>query len=317
MKRPGEPAKRDMKKGPKPTKARTPKKPTTYGGLYVMLYSESITTTNSYKNMIHRAALKYAGKGKPVFPCKPDKKPYTPHGFYDTATDPGRVTALWTLYEGEMIGMPTGEASGVFVVDVDRLEALEELDPDLLQALRETLTIRTPSGGLHFYLNHIAGITNKRGTLPAGIDIRGTGGYVIVPPSEGYTVKHRAQVADAPEKLLEALREAPRKQRASQGRSRESVPDGGDLGGPIPLYDRRHGELCTRTQKGPEPRRTPARSWCATRRLCARRRADPLEARPVSARDAPGITTAARFLRRHARQRGCCPLRGRCPPQGT
>jgi hypothetical protein len=184
--------------------------------------------------MIHRAALNIASKGKPTFPCKKDKSPCTPRGFKDATTDPGRVTALWNRYGGEKIGMPTGKASGIFVVDVDRLEALEELDPELLQALRETLTIRTPSGGLHFYLNHIAGITNKRGTLPAGIDIRGEGGYVIVPPSEGYTVEHRAPIADAPEQLLEALRDEPRApSAASQGRSRSgaSIPDDG---GPIP-----------------------------------------------------------------------------------
>jgi hypothetical protein len=185
----------------------------------------------SYTEMIHRAALKYAGRGKAVFPCRPDKAPYTPRGFKDATTDPGRVTALWTLYGGEKIGMPTGEASGVFVVDVDRLEALKELTPELLQALRETLTIRTPSGGLHFYLNHVPGITNKRGTLPAGIDIRGTGGYVIVPPSEGYTVEHRAQVADAPEQLLEALRDAPRGKPSAGRTGPESIPDDG---GPIP-----------------------------------------------------------------------------------
>jgi putative DNA primase/helicase len=184
--------------------------------------------------MIHRAALKYAGKGKPVFPCKPDKAPYTPRGFKDATTDPGRVTALWTLYGGEKIGIPTGEASGVFVVDVDRLEALKELTPELLQALRETLTIRTPSGGKHFYFSHVPGITNKRGTLPAGIDIRGTGGYVIVPPSDGYTVEHRAQVADAPEQLLEALRDAPRRSRDELNYQRDSNLSISDDGGPIP-----------------------------------------------------------------------------------
>jgi putative DNA primase/helicase len=184
--------------------------------------------------MIHRAALKYAGKGKPVFPCKPNKRPYTPRGFKNATTDPGRVTALWTRYGGEKIGMPTGEASGVFVVDVDRLEAMEELAPELVRSLRETLTIRTPSGGFHYYLNHVPGITNKPGTLPAGIDIRGEGGYAIVPPSEGYAVEHRAPIADAPEQLLETLRDKPRGKPSAAGRTSggaESIPDDG---GPIP-----------------------------------------------------------------------------------
>ncbi len=190
----------------------------------------------SYTEMIQHAALKIAGRGKPVFPCKPDKAPSTPRGFKDATTDPARVTALWTRYGGEKIGMPTGEASGISVVDVDRLEALEELDPALLQDLRRTLTIRTPSGGLHYYLRHVDGITNKRGTLPAGIDIRGEGGYIILPPSEGYAVEHRAPVATATKLLLEALRDKPRKPSGtSRDRSGERVSDDGE---PIPAGTR-------------------------------------------------------------------------------
>jgi hypothetical protein len=162
-------------------------------------------------SMIHQAALHIAGKGKPVFPCKPDKSPYTPRGFKDASTNPGRVSALFNRYRnaGRKIGMPTGEASGILVVDVDRLEALDELDPQLRQELDETLRIRTQSGGVHFYLNHVQGLTNSPGGLPPGIDIRAEGGYVIVPPSEGYAVEHRAPIADVPKRLLELIRERP------------------------------------------------------------------------------------------------------------
>jgi hypothetical protein len=155
--------------------------------------------------MIPQAALKIAGRGKQVFPCKPDKKPFTAHGFEDATTNPARITAWWTRWPEANIGVPTGKASGVFVVDVDRLEALAELEHEM----PETLTVRTPSGGLHFYLNYVDGVTNRTGQLPAGIDVRGAGGYVIAPPSAGYTVEHRAPVADAPEWLLEIIREKP------------------------------------------------------------------------------------------------------------
>jgi hypothetical protein len=203
-------------------------------------YPESVS-------IIHRAALKIAGKGKPVFPCKPDKSPYTSRGFKDATTDPGRVAALWTRYRGEKIGMPTGSRSGVFIVDVDRLEALGELPPEVQQELRETLTIRTPSGGLHFYFNHIPGLTNRTGTLPAGIDARGEGGYVIVPPSPGYTVERRAPIADAPGRLLEVLRDEPRKPSGpAQPRSSATRPDeGGPIheGGRDDTLTRRAGRL--------------------------------------------------------------------------
>ena len=151
------------------------------------------------------SALELAGRGKPVFPCKPDKAPHTSRGFKDATTHPARVRAFWNCHPDARIGMPTGRGSGVFVVDVDRLQALGELPREL----PETLTIRTPGGGLHYYFNYVEGLTNKRGTLPGGIDIRGEGGYVIVPPSDGYTVEHRAPVADPPEWLLELLRGEP------------------------------------------------------------------------------------------------------------
>ncbi len=187
---------------------------------------EESYTRNS--EMIPQAALKIAGRGKPVFPCKPDKAPFTAHGFEDATTNPARITAWWTRWPEANIGVPTGKASGVFVVDVDRLEALEELPREL----PETLSVRTPSGGLHFYLNHVDGITNRTGQLPAGIDIRGEGGYAIAPPSEGYTVEHRAPIADAPEWLLAALRDEPRSSsRSGHPRSGAGIPDDG---GPIP-----------------------------------------------------------------------------------
>lgn len=168
----------------------------------------------------HRAALSIAGKGKPVFPCKPDKSPYTPRGFKDATANPSRVTALWTHYRGEKIGMATGRASGLFVFDVDRLAALGELPREM----PETLTIRTPSGGLHYYYNYIDGITNRTGSLPDGIDIRGDGGYVIVPPSEGYVIEHRAPAADAPDWLLEIIRDKPERAPRAQGRRRLASP---------------------------------------------------------------------------------------------
>jgi hypothetical protein len=40
-----------------------------------------------------------------VFPCKPDKSPYTPRGFKDGTTNPGRVNAFWNRYLGAQIGM--------------------------------------------------------------------------------------------------------------------------------------------------------------------------------------------------------------------
>ncbi len=81
-------------------------------------------------------------------------------------------------------GLPTGPRNGVWVVDLDRgkavgVDGLQSLAAYAPEELPETLTIRTPSGGLHLYFAWPSegGIGNPVGILP-GVDIRGAGGYV-------------------------------------------------------------------------------------------------------------------------------------------
>ncbi len=169
------------------------------------------------------AARKYAERGFPVFPCKhwPEKSPLTgPGGFHKATTDPSRVTAFWNSNPGASIGIPTGEK--FWVLDIDDLEAIGGLDGEL----PETWTVKTPSGGLHLYFQNAEGITNSPGSLPEGLDVRGVGtGYVLVPPSPGYTVVDRSPVAEAPEWLLEIIQEEPPR-RPPRSRSRERVKGG-------------------------------------------------------------------------------------------
>ena len=87
------------------------------------------------------------------------------------------------------IGVATGKASGVWVLDIDT-----KGDPDGYQSLRElekeygeipeTLTALTGSGGAHYYFRapENVEIRNRAGVRP-GIDVRGEGGYVVAPPS--------------------------------------------------------------------------------------------------------------------------------------
>src|SRR6266478_3065554 len=64
------------------------------------------------------AALGYGEGGIPVFPCNPDnKKPLTEHGFKDATTDPEKIRSWWREHPQAMIGVPTGPASGIFVID--------------------------------------------------------------------------------------------------------------------------------------------------------------------------------------------------------
>jgi hypothetical protein len=110
----------------------------------------------------------------------------------------------WNRWPSARIGLPTGEK--FFVVDVDRLEALGELEAEL----PATWTVETPRAGLHYYFAAVEGVTNSPGNLPKGIDVRGRGGYVIAPPSDGYNVVDRTPMDEAPNWLLGLIR-APRK----------------------------------------------------------------------------------------------------------
>src|SRR5688572_652952 len=70
-----------------------------------------------------QAALDYAARCWPVFPVDPNsKKPIgrlAPHGFKDATTDRAQIEAWWRQRPDAMIGVPTGKATGVFVLDVD------------------------------------------------------------------------------------------------------------------------------------------------------------------------------------------------------
>jgi hypothetical protein len=160
------------------------------------------------------------------------------HGHLDATKERSRITALWNRWPDANIGMPTGERSGVFVLDVDDLGALAELE-DAIGELPATRAVRTPSGGLHFYFSHAEGVTNSSGALPAGIDVRGEGGYVLVPPSGGYRSEAgggtTGAVAHAPERLLELIMGKEPKRKNGSGSDPQPVSI--DVAGP-PIPER-------------------------------------------------------------------------------
>ena len=138
-----------------------------------------------------RAALEYAGYGWPVFPCHPaTKAPLTPHGFHDASTEQAIIQELWSGCPDAMIGVATGTVSGIAVLDID-IDLSNGLDGEIALAslldgheLPVTLTARTPRGGRHIYFNTQGfSVKNSAGKLGIGLDVRGDGGYVIVPPS--------------------------------------------------------------------------------------------------------------------------------------
>src|SRR5262249_30118990 len=150
-----------------------------------------------------RSALRYAERGWPIFPlwprygddcacgaadCKSQGKHpighLVPNGFEDATTDQEAISRWWREYPDAGIGMPTGSKSGLIGIDVDVKArkngsvALEKLPP-----LPETKAALTPSGGRHLYFQDPGTIRSSTDKLGLGVDVRGDGGYVVLPPS--------------------------------------------------------------------------------------------------------------------------------------
>ena len=152
--------------------------------------------TALFRRELLNAALDYAAKGYPVFPAF-QKKPLVKWGKGEddhpdltkrrATTDPETIKAWWARWPLAMIGMPTGKPSGVVVLDIDRKNGVDGLanlravsiDP---YALSPVISI-TPSGGLHVFMRYTGPLKNSAGILAEGVDTRGDGGYIILPPS--------------------------------------------------------------------------------------------------------------------------------------
>ena len=184
------------------------------------------TTNHMLAGALAIAAGSLTGRPCPVFPCSPEnKRPLgllVPHGFKDAAADPEQIKQWWHENPGAMIGVPTGAASGFFVVDQDRKpgmgDGVETWNEWCREHRREPLPVtrkhNTPSTGRHALYRcprdlEIRSI--KLGALGPGIEIKGEGGYVIVPPSvmaggAAYTASAIDEIADPPGWLLDMIR---------------------------------------------------------------------------------------------------------------
>jgi hypothetical protein len=146
--------------------------------------------------------------GLPVFPCREDKRPATRRGFKDAEREPDAIRALWRANWGPLIGMPTGEPSGFYVLDIDRAGLGwfdERADRGRIPATR---VHRTRSGGLHVvFLDRLElMLGNTAGKIDRGVDTRGTGGYCIWPPSPGYEIEEDSPPALLPLWLVNSIR---------------------------------------------------------------------------------------------------------------
>jgi excisionase family DNA binding protein len=158
------------------------------------------------------AALRCAlALGLPCFPALPDKRPATPHGHHDATADPAALPELWRRHPGALVGVPTGEPSGLDALDIDAPRHPEAAD--WLAAhhdrLPPTRTHRTRSGGLHLLFQHEAGLRSTASRIAPGIDTRAIGGSIIWWPAARLPVLCDVPPARWPEWLLAELAPQP------------------------------------------------------------------------------------------------------------
>jgi hypothetical protein len=145
-----------------------------------------------------------------------DKRPLTAQGFKDATTDPKQIEIWWKRWPNAMIGVPMGAESGVFCVDLDIKERISGIEQwSMLLASNnakepDTRTHDTPSGGRHYlfiWQDDIRSIPLNK--LAPGIEIKGEGGYIIVPPSVNYDgkeyISNGGEITSAPRWLLEMI----------------------------------------------------------------------------------------------------------------
>jgi bifunctional DNA primase/polymerase-like protein len=152
-------------------------------------------------------ALKLAQRAVPVFPCKPDKRPYTASGFKDASTDADVIKQWWQQWPDALIGVPAGEKFVVIDCDLQHPEAHGWYFDHAVRLI--TRKHSTKSGGRHLLFKPDDRVGCSAGKIHPHIDTRGKGGYIIWWPAEGLEVLHGNVLAKVPDHIIEALKKPP------------------------------------------------------------------------------------------------------------
>lgn len=169
-------------------------------------------------NEMLTAALSYAARGWHVFPLhtftsagcdcdKPDcedvgKHPALKGWPKNASTDPAQIREWWTENPRRGIGIATGEASDLSVLDLDGEEGAAELAELAGGAgMPPTPCVQSRPGHLHYYFKYKAGLRNSAKKIAPHIDVRSEGGYVVAVPSPHFKSGGRYSWLVAPGKV--------------------------------------------------------------------------------------------------------------------
>lgn len=138
-------------------------------------------------------AHKYARSGMRVLPLRSkSKQPAVKDWPNQATTDPEQIQA-WFADNSSNLGLAMGPWRGgdtyLVAIDLD----VHHADQNGLQAWEQLVATHgdmgspfiadTATGGRHLLYQSPVPLTNERGALPAGIDVRGEGGQIMVQPS--------------------------------------------------------------------------------------------------------------------------------------
>lgn len=144
------------------------------------------------------AALKYLDYGFSIFPAytnkERNKKPYVQwENYQKVKPTKEQVVEWWTEWPNAMIGAVTGKISDLIAFDFDIYKIDYKKAQQILNIIPTTIkcpTSRTPRGGYHKFFRYptdqkITNFSGKAETGLLGFDIRGEGGFIVLPPSCG------------------------------------------------------------------------------------------------------------------------------------
>ncbi len=147
------------------------------------------------------------------------KHPLTRNGLKDATTNERQVRLFWTQHPHANIGGRMGGELRLFAVDSDPRHGGDLSLHDLTEAhgpeWLDTLNNGTGGNGDHFLYHYPEDveIRNSTSKLGPGLDVRGEGGYIVLPPSlhvsgRVYRLKNTTPVREALPWLIEALTRA-------------------------------------------------------------------------------------------------------------
>lgn len=135
------------------------------------------------ENQFLQEALRLADLGFKILPIRPgDKRPAVEHGVHDASSDPEVLEKWWHDMPRANLAI---SCESLVVIDIDDPKTQWPEDDTKTNDLSTCPLQRTPRGGDHriMLLGKDQSFSNSVGKLARGIDVRSTGGYILVAPS--------------------------------------------------------------------------------------------------------------------------------------